>query len=734
MSFEEEINKVKTEVEVAIRLIREKHSGANLEEARRFLSEAGEALKGDKFDKAVDLAKKAQLSARPTTEYLLSKAKENAASAENVFRSKNYTEAIELWKKAIEEYDRAGKLAQERKEQEILDSVSAIKNKLKENISKTENAIDNQKMLDLVAFANRDVEKANKLFEGKRFDEAKDAYDEAGESYRKALELAEKRNFADDKVKIEGALKSIETSGEASLLSKGDAMLREAEENLKKKNLAKAEESYSSVIKYLKGLNISGIKDLESMIASGKEGLIRSKLEQGRDKMGGAEKLFKSNKYYEAKEAYKASRNFFEGVRDEATGYKILNLMDELNNFVQACSQNITAASKALVDVGDVGGVEPEIVNVNEVGQGRANFRGAEYEKTVPEAVEKIKNKYVDWKYLGGGGFGDVYKARRKDGVVVAVKVPRNLDEKSEDVFFRELNTWEKLKHRNIVQLIKPYLKPEPHIEIEYVDGNSLHEALKSKSLDEERSCRVAFDIAGGLEYAHSRHIIHGDINPKNVLLNSIGEGKITDFGLAKIVTSSSELRGYTLPYASVEMLEKRMVSEKSDAYQLGLTFYIMLTGNNPFDTGSRFETEEKIKNHTPALPSQCNPKFSDLDDLIMRCLSKTPKARPSPREFRECIYEIIKKKYNVSLPLTENIQKNLTMSCNHAMMAAKADDMVECLSALNYAKGKVRDPEIRQDMKKLIEQVEFRAKNEISMEQFLDKMEIFMKKVEWEG
>ncbi|MBU4491200.1 MAG: protein kinase, partial [Euryarchaeota archaeon] len=367
-------------------------------------------------------------------------------------------------------------------------------------------------------------------------------------------------------------------------------------------------------------------------------------------------------------------------------------------------------------------------------GKSVADFRIPAKPSPVTPAAELLMSKYAELVYLGGGGFADVYKAKKKDSTVVAVKVPRNIDEKTEDIFFRELSTWEKLKHRNIVRLIKPSLKPEPHIEIEYIEGKSLYETFKTKSLDLEKACRIAFDIASGLEYAHNRHIIHGDINPKNVLLNSIGEAKITDFGLAKIATSSSELKGYTLPYASLEMLEKRTSDEKSDVYQLGLTLYVMLTGSNPFDAGSRYETEERIKNFTPEPLSKYNSEASALDDLIMRSLSRKPKDRPSPREFRENIYEFMKKKYNVSLPLTEDIQKILAMSCNHAMMAAKHEDIAECLRALNYARGKVRDPEIRKAMKNLIEQVEFRAKNEITLEQLLDRMEIFLKKVEWEG
>lgn len=732
MGYEENIHNVNEVVDEAIRLIREKHAGANLDKAHKCLSKAGKALENDEFEEALKLAKEAQRAAKPDTEYLLSKARELAGSAEKSFQSKNYENAVELWNKAIEEYDRAGELARERKEQEIVDKVAEVERKLKDNITKAEIAIDNREMLNLVNKGNSEVEEANKLFEAKKFEESNKAYEEAKKSFEEALNFAKKRKFTGDTAKIEEALKSVETSAEAVLLSQGEAMLQEAEKSYDKKNFVKAEQEFSSALEYLKGLKIGKKKELDEMTASGSEGLIKSKLEQGREKMREADKLFKDNKYYEAKENYKASRDYLEGVVDEATKYKLSKLVDELGSLGQACGQNISAATTALMDVG---GVEPEVITVDRVGKGVADFRrNARKPAAVTSAAEKLMSKYAELDYLGGGGFADVYKGRKKDGAIVAVKVPRNLDEKTEQIFFREIRMWEKLNHRNIAKLICPYLRPEPHIEIEYADGGNLNEALKSGSFSVEKACGVAFDIAGGLEYSHGKHVVHGDINPKNVLLSSVGEAKIADFGLSKVATSSSEVVGYTLAYASKEQVEKSKANERTDSYQLGLTFYVMLAGFNPFDAGSRSETEERIRNFTPEPPSKFNHECSELDDLIMRSLSKKPKDRPSPREFREIIYEFMKRSYDKSLPLTEDEDKILAMTCRLAMMAAEHEDIAECLRALNYAKGKVRDPEIRKDMKNLIEQVEFRAKNEITLEQLLEKMEIFLKKVEWEG
>lgn len=372
MSDEDKIREVNEAVEEAIRFIRAKHAGANLDEARKYLSEAGEALKQDKFEEAIELAKRAQLAARPTTEYPLSKARELVASAENNFQSKNYANAIEQWNKAIEEYDRAGELAKERKEQEIVDSVAGVKSKIKYNITKAEIAIDNRKMLALVDKGNSKVEEANRLFEAKKYEESNKSYEESKKAFKEALSLAEKNSFTGDKAKIEEALKTVEASIEAVLLSKGDAMLQEAEESLEKKKFTEAEKGFSSALEYLKALEIEKKKEFDEMLAAGREGLIKSKLEQGKEKMREAGRLFKSNKYYESKEGYKAARDYLESLLEEATSYKLSKLVEELGSLINACGQNIRAATIPLMDVG---GVEPEIILVDEARKGIADFQ-----------------------------------------------------------------------------------------------------------------------------------------------------------------------------------------------------------------------------------------------------------------------------------------------------------------------------------------------------------------------
>lgn len=722
-------------VDEAVKLIKADHTGANLDEARRFLRKAGEALKAEKFEEAVDLAKKSQLAVKPTTEYLLSKAKELVSSAEKSFGARGYEEALDLWKKALDEYVRAEDLAKERDESEIVEKMRVVEGTINDNISKANIAIDNREMLNLVEVGNNSLEEANRFFEDKKFGESNGAYEEARRKFREALELAEKRGFDADAGKIREALESIETSIEAALLSKIDAMLISAKENFEEKKFTEAERTFARAIEFLKGLEIQR-EELEEMLEVGRDGIIRAKLEQGREKMQTADQFFKDTKHYDAKEGYKTAREYLERVLEEASDYKLSKLVGELNNMIQACSQNIATATTALMDVG---GVEPEIITVDAVGRGAADFRRTAPTHHVPvtPTAERLMEKYAGLEYLGGGGFADVYKGTKKDGSVVAVKVPRNLDESAEKVFFREISTWEKLSHRNIAKLLSPHFTPVPHIEVEYTDGGNLYDAMKTGEMDVERACRIAFDITRGLEYAHSKHVLHGDVNPKNILLTSTGEAKITDFGLAKVATSSSIVKGYTLAYASKEQVEKGRADEKTDVYQLGLTFYVMLTGSNPFDAGSRYDAEERVRLYSPGPPGNHNPGAEGLDEIIMRCLSKDPGERPSAREFRERIYEFVKKNYSESLHLTEDVDTMLTMTCNHAILAVKQGDMAECLNALRYALGKVGDQSARKELKDLIAEMEFRVRQPdvvTDTDALVDRMEMLLKKVEWGG
>ncbi|WP_456467819.1 serine/threonine protein kinase [Archaeoglobus sp.] len=341
--------------------------------------------------------------------------------------------------------------------------------------------------------------------------------------------------------------------------------------------------------------------------------------------------------------------------------------------------------------------------------------------------TENLQREYEILEYIGGGGFADVYKAKA-NSKIVAIKVPRELKPEFEEIFLNEVENWRKLDHRNIVKLIRPRLNP-PHLVLEYVDGGTLKDKLKKRRLSVVEACKIAYDVAKALEYAHSKLIIHTDINPKNVLLTSFGEAKLTDFGLAKIVTSSSGIRGLTLEYSAPEQL-KGKADEKTDVYQLGLLLYEMLTGVNPFSAGDIQEIERRIMEYTPDPPSKFVEDAKEIDDLIMRCLSKNSNERPSIREFRQRIYEFMKKSYGVSLHLTKDFRTYARMRVELAFYSAKEGDLGRCLAELKAAREKVGEREIREELDKAIEMVEYMIRENIYSEDFLRMLEVLIKQM----
>ena len=291
-------------------------------------------------------------------------------------------------------------------------------------------------------------------------------------------------------------------------------------------------------------------------------------------------------------------------------------------------------------------------------------------EKTSPEKLtpvervkEELKRIYGKVVYMGSGGFSDVFRVVDENGNVYAIKVPRLSSEEDEEFFFNEVEKWRELNHRNIVKLVKPRVNP-PHLVLEFVKGKSLEKLLKEKGrLDILEACKIAFDVARALEYAHSKHILHCDLKPSNILIDeSLGEAKITDFGLARGL-SSKGAKGGTIDYLPPEAPED--YNEKSDVYQLGLILYKMISGY---------------------LPDRRNPKplgIETLDDLIFRCLSEKPEDRPNAREFREVIYEFVKEKYGLSLKLTKDYGTMIRRLVELSLYAVKSGDLVTALSRL---------------------------------------------------
>ncbi|ADN37373.1 serine/threonine protein kinase [Methanolacinia petrolearia DSM 11571] len=259
---------------------------------------------------------------------------------------------------------------------------------------------------------------------------------------------------------------------------------------------------------------------------------------------------------------------------------------------------------------------------------------------------ESLHDKYSDVEFIGKGGIARVFKAkRRKDGVVVAVKVPINFDETTGRLFLKEMRIWEGLEHPNIAKLHSVNIFPVPYVEMEYLETPL---SAVEKPLPPVESLRIIYDVAEGLSYAHSRGIIHRDIKPQNIMLSADKTAKITDWGLGKIMSDGNEttIIGFSLNYAAPEQVAPKTFGypdERTDIYQLGIVFYELITGKKPFSGSGVAEVTDEILHLQPVVPSKAGARDDLFDDVVMKCLNKNQDERfSSVDEFKKFLTGIV--------------------------------------------------------------------------------------------
>ena len=202
----------------------------------------------------------------------------------------------------------------------------------------------------------------------------------------------------------------------------------------------------------------------------------------------------------------------------------------------------------------------------------------------IPSAKElppELASMFTDAQYIGRGGFARVYKATKRDGKNVAIKIPISIDPSTGRTFVSEIQNWTKMVHENIVKVYDYNIMP-PYFEMELCDESLTN--LK-KPMQNEKAAWLAFSICEGLKYAHAQNIIHRDLKPQNILLKN-GIPKISDWGLSRVMVSQSTTAAsgsFTLYYAAPEQVNNRKQDARTDLWQLGIIFYELTTGILPF-------------------------------------------------------------------------------------------------------------------------------------------------------
>ena len=239
---------------------------------------------------------------------------------------------------------------------------------------------------------------------------------------------------------------------------------------------------------------------------------------------------------------------------------------------------------------------------------------------------------------LGKGGMGVVYKAEDTQlRRTVALKfLPREtLDEEEVKArLLREAQAAASLDHPNICQVFGIHEEDgETFIAMAYIDGPSLAEKIKERPLPLDEALTIAVQIAEGVHEAHEQGVVHRDIKPQNILLNSKGQVKILDFGLASLTGRSKLTKTGTMlgtpAYMAPEQLEGKEVDRRADIWALGCVLYEMLTQKTPFDAEYEQAIGYGILNEDP---EPASAQRADVSPEVDRLLSKTLAKEPAER------------------------------------------------------------------------------------------------------
>ena len=256
-----------------------------------------------------------------------------------------------------------------------------------------------------------------------------------------------------------------------------------------------------------------------------------------------------------------------------------------------------------------------------------------------------LGNRYEIMEKVGEGGMALVYKA--KDTLLnryVAVKVLKNEFVDDEDFirkFRRESQSAASLSHPNIVSIYdvgneKVDDKDIYYIVMEYIKGKTLKEIIKEKGkLDLDSTLNFSIQIAEALQHAHNNQIVHRDIKPHNIMITEEGMAKVTDFGIARAVSSSTITNTSTVVgsvhYFSPEQAKGRYTDEKSDLYSLGIVMYEMITGKIPFQGDSPISVALKHIQEDPVPPREIDSSVPvGLENIILKCINKNQSERYS--------------------------------------------------------------------------------------------------------
>jgi tetratricopeptide (TPR) repeat protein len=294
--------------------------------------------------------------------------------------------------------------------------------------------------------------------------------------------------------------------------------------------------------------------------------------------------------------------------------------------------------------------------------EGRAGFMVDSAAMALVGSAARVGQRLGDWEIvraIGSGGMGEVFEARRADGQYegrAAVKLlKRGMDSAAVlQRFALERQALARLNHPHIARLLDAGASEDglPYFVLEFVDGQPIDEAARPLSL--EQRLTLFLQLADAVAHAHRNLLVHRDLKPGNVLVDTQGQVKLLDFGIAKALDPLESLHGegdsqhtaggvrpFTPHYASPEQVRGEPVTTATDIYSLGVLLYVMLTGQRPYGRKAVTPAEavRSVLEEEPTRPSSLAQPHAgweatrrklrgDLDNILLKTLEKQAEAR----------------------------------------------------------------------------------------------------------
>ena len=262
---------------------------------------------------------------------------------------------------------------------------------------------------------------------------------------------------------------------------------------------------------------------------------------------------------------------------------------------------------------------------------------------TSPDPTNPLLKSFADYEIereLGRGGMGVVYLARQIElNRLVALKMLTGHYGQDElKRFLEEAETAAGLNHTNIAHIYEVGEHDgTPFFSMEYVEAGSLADQLRKELPSPRDAARLLMNVARALHSAHQNGVVHRDMKPANILLDSNGTPKVADFGIAKRLKDDAKLTRTgdvigTPTYMAPEQAKgnSRHVGPAADVYSLGVILYEMLTGRPPFlPEDSEIAVTVRVLTEDPVSPAWHRPGIPrDLETICMKCLEKEPRNR----------------------------------------------------------------------------------------------------------